>query len=167
MTVFVPAHVAWVELTGAPRAVPSRMATSTTPAPSETALAPRLSFAIPKEAATPHKLERFARYLSEHPDQKFADEVVTMLDAGANIGFCNPHSRRATPNSVIAWEHADILYKSSAKEVIFGHAVGPLTSTPFRDFVTSSLGVRPKKIWRPSNYHGTVPTCQGLRQRFH
>lgn len=78
-------------------------------------------------------------------DRTFAEAVVEMLSYGANVGFCGPHYPRFTPNAATAREHADMLVKSIAKQILLEHAVGPFLQPPLPNFVTSSLGVLPKK----------------------
>lgn len=87
-----------------------------------------------------------SRLLRAHPDSQFVCDVVAMLTHGANSGFCVPHYSHSTPSAATAREHAEMLRKSIIKEVTLKHALGPSTSHPFQNFVTSSLGVRLKKF---------------------
>lgn len=101
--------------------------------------------AVPTKAATPPVPSAFQKYLRHHTERTFVDSLIWMLEYGANIGFCGRDEPRITPNAATARRYAEVLRKSIRKEVELGHAIGSFSSPPFPNFVSSSLGVRPKK----------------------
>ncbi|XP_055345768.1 uncharacterized protein LOC129593467 [Paramacrobiotus metropolitanus] len=104
-----------------------------------------LNPAIPMAPQTPLKPDVFRKYLASHPDRHFVNDLLQILDCGADIGFRAAHRSRITPNAQSARSHADVLTGAIHKEVMLGHTVGPFSHPPFINFVCSSLGVREKR----------------------
>ncbi|XP_055346824.1 uncharacterized protein LOC129594230 isoform X1 [Paramacrobiotus metropolitanus] len=101
--------------------------------------------AMPVNPATPLKIGVFIELLAPHPDRSFVNQIVTILQHGANIGYFGPRVSVYTPNCKSAKIHKDVLLKSVQKEIDLGHTVGPFRHAPFVNMVCSSLGVVPKK----------------------
>ncbi|GAU97794.1 hypothetical protein RvY_09028 [Ramazzottius varieornatus] len=73
------------------------------------------------------------------------DAEAQNMEAVDDSIYQGPNQQRSTPNAATTRAHPDIAARLIAKEVKLNHSVGPFDSSPFPFFVTSSLGLRPKK----------------------
>ncbi|GAV04715.1 hypothetical protein RvY_14950 [Ramazzottius varieornatus] len=127
--------------------VPITPCTSASSAGTALTLLPSVQISeIPQSPATPLKPSQFAIELKDHPDQCFIHQFLHGLRHGLKIGHQGPNQQRSTPNAATTRAHPNIAASLIAKEVKLNHSVGPFDSPPFPFFVTSSLGLRPKKI---------------------
>jgi len=86
----------------------------------------------------------------DHPDRKFASDLVHDLQFGCRIGYQGPRHHRITPNLKSTLLHPDAVTEALLKEVSRGHTTGPFSSLPLPTLQCSPLGLVPKKdgSWR-------------------
>ena len=96
---------------------------------------------------TPLNRDAWALWLNHHPDQEFAQWVLSGITNGFRIGFdhsthtCRPAKR----NHPSALERPTVVAQSLSKETTAKRLIGPIDPTHFPQAHTSSLGVIPKK----------------------
>ena len=99
---------------------------------------------------TPIVIPNLATELKNHPNQKFASDLLHDLQWGCRLGYTGPRSPRVTPNLKSATLHPQAVSAALAKEVSRGHTAGPFQVPPIQNLQCSPLGVVPKKdgTWR-------------------
>ena len=119
---------------------------------------PILSFAAPSQSTwpgpatesdllpTPLKVGRWRSLLASHPLPAFAVYVTLGLSKGFRIGYEGPRNilQRAT-NLVSASVHSAFISEHLSACVAKGEISGPFANPPFPNFMSSGLGVVPKK----------------------
>ena len=100
--------------------------------------------------STPVCIPNLAQELMNHPDRKFASDLVHDLQFGCCIGYQGPRHHRITPNLKSTLLHPDAVTEALLKEVSIGHTAGPFSSLPLPTLQCSPLGLVPKKdgSWR-------------------
>lgn len=100
---------------------------------------------IPTKLQTPLNQSAFNAHLSHHPHRHCVQQINSIIETGADIGFRGPHHTRFTSNANSASAHANILLAAMSKEIAVGHTINPFSHPLFSSFVSSLLGVREKK----------------------
>ena len=95
-------------------------------------------------------VNRFSSYLSSYPHN-----LKSFLTNGFTFGFPINSSLTSPPvssysNHTSALLHPQLVSSKISKEVALGRVAGPFPSPPFPSFVTSPLGLIPKKV--PGEY---------------
>ena len=99
------------------------------------------------QIVTPLKLEAWRMCMQHHPDQQFAQYIITGIAQGFHIGFqYTSHAYiSAKSNRPSANEHPDIISSNLETEIAKGRLLGPLHPSTHSFIHTSSLGAIPKK----------------------
>lgn len=99
---------------------------------------------------TPIVIPNLSTELKNHPNQKFASDLLHDLQWGCRLGYTGPRAHRVTPNLKSATLHPQAVSDALAKEVSRGHTAGPFQEPPIQNLQCSPLGVVPKKdgTWR-------------------
>ena len=107
---------------------------------------------------TPLQVHLFELLLRTHPDQQFADYLVTSLFQGFRIGYNGPHTQLKAPNLCSAHDHPQVIDEALAKELSTNRIAGPYHHSPFPNVRFSGLGIVPKSngSWR-LNIHLSAP----------
>ena len=116
-----------------------------------------LSHPLPIHAHTIHtplQVHLFELLLRTHPDQQFADYLVTSLFQGFRIGYNGPRTQLKAPNLRSAHDHPQVIDEALAKEVSANRIAGPYHHSPFPNVHCSGLGIVPKSdgSWRLINH---------------
>ena len=100
--------------------------------------------------STPIVIPNLSTELENHPNQKFASDLLHDLQWGCRLGYTGPRAPRITPNLKSASLHPQAVSDALAKEVSRGHTAGPFQEPPIQNLQCSPLGVVPKKegTWR-------------------
>ena len=100
--------------------------------------------------STPIVIPNLSTELENHPNQKFASDLLHDLQWGCRLGYTGPRAPRVTPNLKSASLHPQAVSDALAKEVSRGHTAGPFQEPPLQNLQCSPLGVVPKKdgTWR-------------------
>ena len=97
---------------------------------------------------TPMHWQTWKLALTNHPDQEFADLVVSGVRDGFRIGFNYTHLPLTTSckrNMKSAYDHPRIVSEYLQQELAQGHILGPFQNPPCHPLTTSSFGVIPKR----------------------
>ena len=91
--------------------------------------------------------------LARHPDQRFADYIISGIREGFRIGFCwHSHLKSTTRNIPSAYEHPDVVDKYLEAEQKEANVIGPLASATLpngQSVHVSRIGIIPKgHKWR-------------------
>ena len=100
--------------------------------------------------STPIVIPNLSTELENHPNQKFASDLLHDLQWGCRLGYTGPRAPRVTPNLKSASLHPQAVSDALAKEVSRGHTAGPFQEPPIQNLQCSPQGVVPKKdgTWR-------------------
>lgn len=95
---------------------------------------------------TPLRVERFAHYLEQHPNQEFVSYVMDGITNGFRVGF-DPLSKlkSAKSNNRSATINGSVIDEYLANEVYLGRVAGPFEKPPIEELHISSFGVLPKR----------------------
>lgn len=97
---------------------------------------------------TPMHWQTWKLALTNHPDQEFADLVVSGVRDGFRIGFNYTHlplTISCKRNMKSAYDHPRIVSEYLQQELAQGHILGPFQNPPCHPLTTSSFGVIPKR----------------------
>lgn len=99
---------------------------------------------------TPIVIPNLSTELKNHPNQKFASDLLHDLQWGCRLGYISPHAPRVTPNLKSGTLQPQVVSDALAKEVSRGHTAGPFQEPPIQNVQCFPLGVVPKKdgTWR-------------------
>ena len=106
--------------------------------------------ALPNEftkITTPLNAKAWSHFLQFHPDQDYAQYLLTGITQGFRVGFqyASQALLSAKSNHPSAADHPDIVLKSLKAELTKGRLLGPLNPATLPQLHISSLGVVPKK----------------------
>ena len=105
---------------------------------------PQLTLILNSPPVTPVRVSALKSLLSTYdPDLK--NFLVDGFSLGFRIGFAGTSNSLLAPNLRSAEEQPEVLSAKLDKEWSAGRIVGPFSSPPFANFVSSPLGVVPKK----------------------
>ena len=82
--------------------------------------------------------------LKNHPNQKFASDLLNDLQWGCRLGYTGPRAPRVTPNLKSATLHPQAVSDALAKEVSRGH-----TATAFE---SGQLQQQPRLAYLPGSF---------------
>ena len=93
---------------------------------------PDSSFTLPllSPPTTPIVIPNLSTELKNHPNQKFASDLLHDLQCGCSLAYTGPHAPRVTPNLKSATLHPQAVSDALAKEVSHGHSPGPFQEPP-------------------------------------
>ena len=96
---------------------------------------------------TPLKLDYWQQQLSSHPDQKFAQLILTGIERGFKIGFQGAPLKGKGGNMLSTRSHPEVVSDYIAAELALGRIaeLGPLETAKDLGIHTSPFGVIPKK----------------------
>ncbi len=89
--------------------------------------------------------EAFREGLTNHPDQEFADSIVTACTQGVDIGYKGPRHLRIHDNWPSVYKNCNAVCDVISKDIAAGITFGPFTHPPFPHFVSSPMGAFQKK----------------------
>ena len=92
---------------------------------------------------TPLQVHLFELLLRTHPDQQFADYLVTSLFQGFRIGYNGPRTQLKAPNLCSAHDHPQVIDEALAKELRTNRIAGPYHHSPFPNVRFSGIGIVP------------------------
>jgi len=97
--------------------------------------------------STPLEWQVWASFLASHPDQRFANYIVSGIKEGFRIGFDYQGHRceKARNNMQSAHEHPQVIRDYIAQECAEGRILGPFVLSKLPDVQVSRFGVIPKK----------------------
>ena len=98
---------------------------------------------------TPVIVERLKTLLNNY-DPKLKKFLIEGFSTGFHIGCVGMRHTFISPNLRSAQDHPHIIVSKLEREIEAGRIVGPFSSPPFPNFVSSPLGVVPKK--QPSEF---------------
>ena len=91
--------------------------------------------------------------LADHPEQDFAQYVISGLENGFSIGFNGSRRRTSSPNLPSAFDNAAFISDYLKNACQRGETAGPYLTPPLPDLHCSGLGVVPKKNGRLCPIH--------------
>jgi len=100
------------------------------------------------DIVSPVNISFWQDHLRHHPDQQFAQLILSGLREGFPIGFeATSHLKSATSNLISAREHTEVVSAYIQEEVLRGHIghVGPRDTAKQLNIQLSPLGAIPKK----------------------
>ena len=103
-------------------------------------------------AQSPLHLNKFSKYLANHPDQAWCSKLLHGIERGVNIGFQGERMSIVSGNWKSALDHPEVIMEYLANEVAAGHKAGLFTQPPFSDFVRLPMGIVAKKHLFPVKY---------------
>ena len=104
----------------------------------------QLHHIINSPPVTPVKVSNLSPLLQQY-DPRLAQFLIDGFSFGFRIVFVGKSRLRLASNLRSAKEHPNILAAKLEKELCAGRIVGPFSRPPFDNFISSPLGVVPKK----------------------
>ena len=131
--------------------------TSASPVPALTPRRPAHPSPPPIEVhplCTPIRPLTLARFMSEHPDERFISTLINGFTNGFHIGYHGPRTPQQAPNLRSGSEHPMIIDDALSKEIRANRLAGPFDTIPYPNLRISGVGVVPKKdgSWRLINH---------------
>jgi hypothetical protein len=96
---------------------------------------------IPSTIASKLHKDVWARKLRTHPDQKFVSEIVGGIETGVPILYDGPILNQSYPNWNSCVKLREEVKTSMLYDIARNWKVGPFSRQPFKDFVSSPMGV--------------------------
>ena len=93
---------------------------------------------------SPVNVPLLSRLLTNHPDRRLCDMVVSRFLSGADIGYRGGPAGRFCPNNRSATMRPDAVSRAIQAEIERGHTYGPFRSPPLPDFRVNPLSARDK-----------------------
>lgn len=133
-------------LTAGPITQPANAATPLTNGPRPNRADLRLLIhTLKSPPVTPVRVDRLKDLLSGY-DSHLKHYLVQGFSYGFSINYVGERSALESPNLKSAREQPSAVYAKLGKELQAGRIVGPFSVPPFSPFVTSPLGIVPKKV---------------------
>jgi hypothetical protein len=104
----------------------------------------QLHHIINSPPVTPVKVSTLSPLLQQY-DPRLTQFLIDGFSFGFRVGFVGNSRLRLASNLRSAKEHPNILAAKLEKELCAGRIVGPFSRPPFDNFISSPLGVVPKK----------------------